>query len=143
MGTWVSSFCVVYCLMFVTGCWDAKRKSETTANTTTGLIQSGSTSSQEIMGEEKNGNTNMGISRTKRSECNQFLHDYESWVNTYIAVLKKYKANPHDITVLENYQVMIQQIGTWDKKAKHCTEQEILVKYIEIQERLNKEADGL
>lgn len=46
----------------------------------------------------------------------QFLEDYEEWVDQYIEFMKKYNANPSDITLISDYYDMIEELATWSTK---------------------------
>lgn len=47
----------------------------------------------------------------------QFIKDYEAWVDSYVEILKKYKANPTDTSILADYGKMMQQASEWEEKA--------------------------
>lgn len=47
----------------------------------------------------------------------QFLKDYEAWVDDYIVVLKKYKENPTDTSILSDYSEMVSEMVDWSDKA--------------------------
>ena len=53
-------------------------------------------------------------------DCSSFLDEYEEFVNDYIAMVKKYKANPTDMSVLEDYQNMVEKATDMQKEAKNC-----------------------
>lgn len=46
-----------------------------------------------------------------------FLQDYEAWVDTYIAFMEKYKADPTDLTLLGDYTKMMSEMSEWSLKA--------------------------
>ncbi len=50
-------------------------------------------------------------------EWKQFLKEYEEWVDRYIEVLKKYKANPSDMSILSDYTEMMTELTEWSEKA--------------------------
>ena len=47
----------------------------------------------------------------------QFLKDYEAWVDDYIVILKKYKENPTDTSILSDYSEMVSELADWSDKA--------------------------
>ena len=51
------------------------------------------------------------------AEWKQFLKDYEAWVDDYIALVKKYKANPTDLTILSDYTKMAAEMSDWSARA--------------------------
>lgn len=48
----------------------------------------------------------------------EFLAEYEAWVDDYIALLEKYKANPADMTILTDYTRMMQELTEWTEKGE-------------------------
>lgn len=51
------------------------------------------------------------------TEWKQFLKDYEAWVDDYIAIVKKYKNNPTDMSILSDYTEMVSEMAEWSEKA--------------------------
>ena len=51
------------------------------------------------------------------AEWKQFLKDYEAWVDDYIAIVKKYKDNPSDMTILSDYTEMVSEMADWTERA--------------------------
>lgn len=43
------------------------------------------------------------------SNCDAWLDDYEAYIDDYIRILKKYQANPTDMSVMQEYQSMMQK----------------------------------
>ncbi len=52
-----------------------------------------------------------------------FLKEYEEWVDEYIAITKKYKANPSDYSVLSEYTELAQKASEWSVKADDITKE--------------------
>ena len=50
-------------------------------------------------------------------EWRQFLKDYEAWVDDYITIVKKYKDNPTDMSVLTDYTNMVSEMADWAERA--------------------------
>ena len=50
-------------------------------------------------------------------EWKEFLAEYEAWVDEYIALMKKYKANPTDLTILADYTKMVEELADWQADA--------------------------
>ena len=61
--------------------------------------------------DEKNENS------SNDAEWKQFLKDYEGWVDNYIEITKKYKANPSDLSILTDYTEMVSELTEWSEKA--------------------------
>ncbi len=51
------------------------------------------------------------------TEWRQFLKDYEKWVDNYIAFMKRYNANPSDLSLLSEYSKMLTDMAEWTEKA--------------------------
>ncbi len=51
------------------------------------------------------------------SDWKQFLKEYEEWVDNYIIIVKNYKNNPTDITILSDYMDMISKLSEWTERA--------------------------
>lgn len=56
-------------------------------------------------------------SNSSDAEWKQFLKDYEAWVDSYIAIYNKYKANPTDQSILSDYTKMVGEMTEWSEKA--------------------------
>jgi hypothetical protein len=75
------------------------------------------------------------------NECDEFIRDYEAWVNNYVSILKRFQKNPKDKTIIADYQIMVGQIGQWDNRSRQCIKDSaILKRYVELQEMLNDHA---
>jgi hypothetical protein len=47
-------------------------------------------------------------------EWKQFIKEYEEWVDDYVAIVKKYMANPTDISLLADYTEMMEDVSKWE-----------------------------
>ena len=56
------------------------------------------------------------------AEWKEFLKDYEEWVDDYIAIVKKQKENPTDMTILAEYTEMLSDLSEWSNKADDVAE---------------------
>jgi len=117
MGKWILGLCIVSMSFLGSGCKEAKNriadKEKGSIKDTTNVI----------------------------NECDQFLQDYEGWVKKYIALIKRFQQNPKDKTIIDDYQIMVGQIGQWDNRSRQCIKDSaILKRYVELQEMLNEYA---
>jgi len=117
MGKWILGLCIVSMSFLGSGCKEAKNriadKEKGSIKDTTNVI----------------------------NECDQFLQDYEGWVKKYIALIKRFQQNPKDKTIIDDYQIMVGQIGQWDNRSRQCIKDSaILKRYVELQEMLNSHA---
>ncbi len=60
---------------------------------------------------------------TENVEWKQFLKEYNEWVDDYIVLLKKYKANPTDATILSDYTEMMNDLTEWSARADKITKE--------------------
>lgn len=54
---------------------------------------------------------------TSDSEWREFLKEYEEWVDDYIEIVKKYKENPADLSILTDYTEMVGKLGDWSSRS--------------------------
>lgn len=62
---------------------------------------------EDVSGDDENADT----------EWKEFLTDYEAWVDDYIEIVKKYKENPADTSILSDYSAMLSEMSEWSEKA--------------------------
>jgi len=55
--------------------------------------------------------------RDRTADWKKFLKDYEAWVNTYNAFMKKYMENPADLRMLADYAKLMEKTIEWEKSA--------------------------
>ena len=70
------------------------------------------------------------------TDWKQFLKDYEAWVDDYIAIVKKYKDNPTDMSILSDYTEMISDMTEWTERADEI---ELELKDTDAAEEYSKE----
>lgn len=71
------------------------------------------------------------------SDWREFLKDYEAWVDDYIEIIKKYKSNPSDMSILSEYTDMVSKASEWSTKA-YDFDIEDTDEYLEYMNELNK-----
>jgi len=72
------------------------------------------------------------------TDCDTFIKDYEAYADSYIVVLKKYKANPTDATILTEYSEMAQKAVKMQEGAENCTDPKYATKLLEIANKIAK-----
>ena len=70
------------------------------------------------------------------NEWEQFLVDYEAWVDEYIEVVKKYKENPTDATILTEYSTMVNELSDWTERAENLETELTDEEIVEYSEKL-------
>lgn len=63
------------------------------------------------------------VSSAGDAKWREFLKDYDKWVDDYISLLKKYKADPTDFTILTDYTEMMSDMVEWSNKADEVAEE--------------------
>ncbi len=79
------------------------------------------------------------------SECKEFLDGYEKYVDDYIQLLKDYKSNPTDLSLMQRATTMAEDAKTWgDKAAPDCKDaSEFMSRQMTIQAKLTKASFSL
>ena len=84
------------------------------------------------------------VNKDDVSKCDKFLKDYEKFMKDYIAILRKYKANPSDMSIMSDYTKMVSEASKWANYDKDCTNNpEFIGKFTEIQMKIANAAAGL
>ena len=72
-------------------------------------------------------------------EWNEVLDGYEDYVDDYVAIIKKQKADPSDMNLMTQYQELMQKGTTWATKMSEMSSDfgtEQLTRMLEIQSKL-------
>ncbi len=67
--------------------------------------------------DDKNETSTPANTENSNEEWRQFLKDYENWVDDYIAIVKKYKDNPTDMSILSDYTETVADLAEWSSRA--------------------------
>jgi hypothetical protein len=81
-------------------------------------------------------------------DCDDFIDQYEKWMDTYLEFLEKYMKNPMDAALSEQYMKLasesIEWTNNWGSKIILCGSQEKYEKrFNEISERAEKKLEEL
>lgn len=79
-------------------------------------------------------------SSTSSVDCDQFIADYSDFVESYIKLLKKYKANPTDASILSEYTEAAQKAAEMQTDASSCTDPKYASKLMELANKIAKAA---
>ena len=77
---------------------------------------------------------------TSSADCDKFMKDYEAFVTSYIKLIKKYKANPADATILNEYTEAVEKAGEMENNISPCSDTKYAAKLLELQNKLAKAA---
>ncbi len=101
---------------------------------------SASSSSSESKDSDAETKEDSGLS----SECEAFLKGYESYMNKYIATIKKMKSNPADLSVMSDYTELASEASKWTNKGTDCVANaKYLERFNEIQQKITEAASDL
>ena len=82
--------------------------------------------------------------RSNNSECDEFLEGYENFMDNYIVILKKSKADPTDMSIMTEYMSLMTEASEWTSKTPDdCTDMEFLGKLSKIQMKMAAAASGM
>ena len=87
-----------------------------------------------------NDNESKSSSTASSVDCDQFIKDYTAFVNSYVKLLKKYKANPTDATILNEYTEAAQKAIEMQTNAGDCTDAKYVSKLLELNNKLAQAA---
>lgn len=71
-------------------------------------------------------------------DCDQFIKDYSNFVDSYVKLLKKYKANPTDPSILSEYTEAAQKAAEMQTDASNCTDPKYATKLMELANKIAK-----
>ena len=95
------------------------------------------------MDDESESNTEIIDDSSSSDEWDSVLDDYESYVDDYVAIIKKQKENPDDMSIMTEYQELMQKGTEWSTKMSEMSSNfgpEQLSRMLEIQAKLSKAA---
>ena len=91
---------------------------------------SNSSNSSEVNDKNKN-------SSSSNANCDAVLKGYEEFMTDYIVLIKKYKANSKDPSIISDYTSMAVKAQDWASKTKDCTaDPKFAEKIMQIQMKL-------
>ncbi len=135
---------ILFASFMITSCGGkSKETTDTTEDTT--LMSSDTTATTEeatTTTTEEPAATEEAATESK-SDCDQFIVDYEEFVNDYIVLVKKMKANPSDMTVMTEYTEMASNLSTMQSDAKECTDPKYATKLAKLATKLASAAAGM
>ena len=112
---------------------------------------SGNKAPKEKENQEKSQNQEVLIDDNKLKEakdCDEFVDQYEKWMDNYIALLDKYMKNPMDAALMQEYMKVAEEsmnwLNQWNSKLYHCASKEKYQKrFDEISEKAEKKLKEL
>jgi replicative DNA helicase len=87
--------------------------------------------------------SNEVVVSSNNAECDEFLEGYENFMDNYIVILKKSKADPTDMSIMTEYMSLMTEASEWTSKTPDCTDMEFLLKLSKIQMKMATAAAGM
>jgi hypothetical protein len=84
------------------------------------------------------------LDRSNNSECDEFLEGYENFMDNYITILKKSKADPADMSIMSEVMSLMTEASEWTSNTPDdCTDMEFIGKLSKIQLKMAAAASGM
>lgn len=96
-----------------------------------------------VEASESEENSNDEIESSTSNDCDQFIKDYEKFVNSYIVIIKKMKANPSDMSIMNEYTEMASNAATMQSDAANCTDAKYVTKLSQLVTKMANAAAGM
>lgn len=77
--------------------------------------------------------------KSENKSFRDFLAEYEKFANKYVDFMKKYKANPSDMSLISEYGKMVEQYTEWAKKSNNFKDElsgDDLAEYLKVLGRI-------
>ncbi len=69
-----------------------------------------------------------GVDSKKAKDCDEFIDQYEEWMDNYIEMVDKFMKNPMDASLLQKYSTLGQEymnwMTQWNGKLAYCASKE-------------------
>jgi len=95
---------------------------------------------QKSSNTTSNENTDKSSTSSSSVDCDQFIKDYSDFADSYIKLLKKYKAHPTDASILTEYTEAAQKAAKMQTNASSCTDAKYASKLLDIANKIAKAA---
>lgn len=101
-------------------------------------IQSNSSSGSGSSSDTGNESTSVSTSGSS-GDCDEFLRDYEAFIVEYVKVLKKYKDNPTDMSIMSDYTRLMTKAAEWSEYPDDCAnDAAFIAKYTSMAMRITE-----
>jgi len=94
---------------------------------------------EKSKGEKPALKSNEEKSVSSSGNCDEFLKGYEKFMVDYVSLLKRYKADPNNATLISDYTTMLSEANEWANKVKDCSsDSKYASKIVDIQMRISQ-----
>jgi hypothetical protein len=77
------------------------------------------------------------------SDCDQFLADYETFVDSYISMAKKIQEDPTDMSAMTEYTSMMSKLTEMQSQGADCNDAEVALKMTELNLKIAQAASSM
>ena len=123
-------------VMFLASCGEENNNTIKTESPTIDEVEETIDDVKETIDDVENVSSN-------NSECDEFLEGYENFMDKYIAIIKKQKADPADMSIMTEYATIITEASKWAGKTPDCTDAEFVAKLSKIQMKIANAVSGM
>ncbi len=123
-------------IMFLASCGGGNTQAEDTMKKVEAMTKEMKVTTSEEVEDISSYNS----SSSKSIECDEFLKGYEDFMDKYIDIQKKYKADPTDRSIMNEYTTILNEASEWARKKPNCTDAEFIAKLSKIQLKILKDA---
>lgn len=113
---------------------------EKEANAEPITVSEDAASSETTTTTEENTSSDETPTVASSKDCDEFIKDYEEYVESYVKVLKKYKANPTDMTIVSEYTEMAQKAAEMQTNAEGCNDAKYTAKLLALSNKIAQAA---
>jgi hypothetical protein len=108
------------------------------------LSSCGGSSSEETTTENQEVNESDASSEDAAgSDCDQFLADYETFVDSYISMAKKIQEDPTDMSAMTEYTSMMSKLTEMQSQGADCNDAEVALKMTELNLKIAQAASSM
>ena len=94
--------------------------------------------------ESASSSSSTSSSSDSSDDCDEFLKGYEKFMDDYIAIIKKYKKDPTNMSIMTDYVNLLSESSDWESKSESCMDDpKIASKIAEIQIKIIESMEGL
>lgn len=70
------------------------------------------------------------------NDCDKFIVEYRDYANNYVKIMKKYKKNPSDPTIVAEYTEMAQKASAMQESAAKCTDPKYSAEMLKLAQKM-------
>ena len=103
----------------------------------------GSSSTEKATANQEINESEASSENAAGSDCDQFLADYEAFVDSYISMAKKIQEDPTDLSAMTEYTSMMSKLTEMQSLGADCNDTEVAQKMIELNLKIAQAASTM